>query len=175
MTDLNNLTPEKLRMVDGLFCVDEPRLSDMKSWEGQKFIQFTNESPNNYKPTSYIREDPIEWLARQPFNIENLTKNSTIVSFIASHWTYFRKELISNLQVYIPIASFGKVYKNTNWNIHPECSILEESTSQHEYFKAKNCIIVKYPFYLAIENLQEQDYSTEKLWDAFRLGIIPTI
>ncbi|CAG8831530.1 2758_t:CDS:2, partial [Racocetra persica] len=56
------------------------------------------------------------------------------------------------------------------------CAALEESTSQHyEDFRAKNCIIAKYPFYLAIENTKEQDYSTEKLWDAFKLGVVPII
>ncbi|CAG8804805.1 188_t:CDS:1, partial [Racocetra fulgida] len=26
-----------------------------------------------------------------------------------------------------------------------------------------------------IENTENQDYSTEKLWDAFRLGVVPII
>ncbi|CAG8735052.1 1301_t:CDS:1, partial [Racocetra persica] len=109
MTELKDLTPEELKMADGLFCVDQIKLPDVKSWEGQKFIRFTNEPPScpwcydqmerfdvlstydekSDVPASYIREDPTEWLIRQPFNIKDLTKNSTLASFIASHWTDF--------------------------------------------------------------------------------------
>ncbi|CAG8824009.1 9354_t:CDS:1, partial [Cetraspora pellucida] len=128
MTDLDDLTPDDLKTADALFCVDQLKLPNVKSWDGQKFIRFTNEPPANCPwcyymmerfdflssytedsnvPTSYIREDPIDWLARQPFNIENLSDNSTFVSFIASHWTDFRKDWVPKLQAHIPVASFG--------------------------------------------------------------------
>ncbi|CAG8828581.1 9259_t:CDS:2, partial [Dentiscutata erythropus] len=83
---------------------------------------------------------------------------------------------VPQLQAHIPVASFGKVHYNTDWDIFPECGALERNTVQHyEDFIAKNCIIEKYPFYLSIENSQDQDYSTEKLWDAFKLGVVPII
>ncbi|CAG8596209.1 9411_t:CDS:2 [Dentiscutata erythropus] len=171
MTDLGDLTSEELRTADGLFCVDEPILPEAKSWKGQKFIQLTTEpyvtcpscinnierwdfrstcDENSDVPTSYIRSDPDEWRAKEPFNLENLNKNSTVVSFIASHWTDFREEWVPKLQAHIPV------------------DLLRNTMEHYEDFNAKNCIISKYPFYMAIENSQEKDYSSEK-------GVVPII
>ncbi|CAG8830881.1 5736_t:CDS:1 [Gigaspora margarita] len=197
MSDLGDLTSEELKTADALFCVVRQILPEKKSWEGQKFVQFTIEpyitcplcsndiegfdfrSTYNEKsevPTSYIRSDPNIWRTKQPFNIENLDKNSTIVSFIATHWTDFRKDWVPKLQAHIPVASFGIVHHNTDWNIHPDCEALEKNTTDHyEDFNEKNCIIEKYPFYLSIENSQELDYSSEKFWDPFKLGVVPIV
>ncbi|CAG8603487.1 7583_t:CDS:2, partial [Racocetra fulgida] len=51
----------------------------------------------------------------------------------------------------------------------------EDSDIPTNFFESKNCVLSKYPFYLAIENCQEKDYSTEKFWIAFDLGIVPII
>ncbi|CAG8848366.1 25676_t:CDS:1, partial [Racocetra persica] len=154
-----------------------------KEWKGQKIIQYTLEpktycphchdtthlfdihatyDENSDIPTSYVRMDTEKWRSIVPFNITKLTPNSTFISFIASHWTEFRRGFIPNLEKHIPVASFGGVYHNTDW--YPEC-----------LSKSKKCIISKFPFYLAIENCQEKDYSTEKLWDVFSLGVVPVI
>ncbi|CAG8568132.1 16138_t:CDS:2, partial [Dentiscutata erythropus] len=119
-------------------------------------------------PTSYVRPDFESWRTQQPFNITKLSQNSTFISFITSHRTEFRETWVPTLQAYIPVASFGSFLPNTPWETHPECMNLE-------HFKAKNCIISKYPFYLSVENSQEKDYSTEKLWDPFYLGVVPVI
>ncbi|CAG8743955.1 2661_t:CDS:2, partial [Dentiscutata erythropus] len=108
-----NLTPEELRTADALFCVDQQILPEKKSCEGQKFIQLAVEpyitcpwcidnlerwdfrstyNENSDMPTSLIRSDPNGWRIKQPFNVESLNKNSTLVSFIASHWTDFRRD-----------------------------------------------------------------------------------
>ncbi|RIB13650.1 Glycosyltransferase Family 10 protein [Gigaspora rosea] len=186
---LKNLTYEELREADALLCVNQPNLPKNKTWNGQKFIQYTLEpmthcpqchdknklfdirathNESSDIPTSYIRMDTEKWRIRTPFNITKLSQNSTFISFIASHWTEFRGTFIKNLQTHIPVASFGKVYQNTNWEIYPECKNLG-------FFELKNCVISKYPFYLSIENSQEEDYTTEKLWDVFNLGVVPVI
>ncbi|CAG8459144.1 14016_t:CDS:2 [Gigaspora rosea] len=82
VTDLGSLTLEELKTADALLNVDYHILPEKKSWEGQ----------NSEVPTSYIRSDPNIWRTRQPFNVENLDKNSIIVSFIASHWTDFHND-----------------------------------------------------------------------------------
>ncbi|CAG8758403.1 14627_t:CDS:1, partial [Racocetra persica] len=185
--EIQNLTSEELKSADGLFCVNQPGLPKEKAWKGQKFIQYTLEpkthcpqchdkthlfdiratyDENSDIPTSYVRMDTEKWRTVVPFNITKLTPNSTFISFIASHWTKFRGEFIPKLEKHIPVASFGGVLRNTDW--YPECNGLS-------HFKSKNCIISKFPFYIAIENCQEKDYSTEKLWDAFSLGVVPVI
>ncbi|CAG8648934.1 13784_t:CDS:1 [Gigaspora margarita] len=187
--DLENLTPKEFKSADALLCVNQPSLPKMKAWKGQKFIQYTLEPTthcpfchdknhlfdiratvyeNSDIPTSYIRMDTKYWRSISPFDITKLSKDSTFISFIASHWTQFREDFVSSLETHIPVASFGGVRRNTDLHIHPECENLG-------YFKSKNCIISKYPFYLAIENTQENDYSTEKLWDTFNLGVVPVI
>ncbi|CAG8770710.1 39666_t:CDS:1 [Gigaspora margarita] len=230
--DLENLTPKEFKSADGFFCVEQPSLPNMKAWKGQKFIQYVLEpkthcpqchdkthlfdiiatfDENSDIPTSYIRMDSKHWRSISPFDITKLSKDSAFISFIASHWTQFREDFISSLEAHIPVASFGRVRRNTNWGIHPECvnlagsftntidgskgilttsgetettKIIRESvfkekktTTQEidERFNLKNCIISKYPFYLSIENSQEKDYSTEKLWDTFNLGVVPVI
>ncbi|RHZ77164.1 hypothetical protein Glove_184g12 [Diversispora epigaea] len=177
---LYNWISKELKTADALFCVNSPNLPKQKGWEGQKFIEYSlevNYAPGPFDilvtfretddvPTSYIRMDHNEWRKKKPFNITSLSPNSTFISFVASHWTKFRKTWIPTLQAHIPIASYGGVYKNTQWD--PECKGLP-------LFDMKNCVISKYPFYLAIENAQVQDYSTEKLWDTFNLGIVPVV
>ncbi|CAG8765298.1 25291_t:CDS:1, partial [Racocetra persica] len=119
-------------------------------------------------PTSYFGLDPGAMKTKTPFNITKLPHNSTLISFIASHETEFRKNFVPSLMEHIPVASFGGVSHNTDWNTHPDCENLD-------FFESKNCVLSKYPFYLAIENCQEKDYSTEKFWIAFDLGIVPII
>ncbi|CAG8711237.1 13035_t:CDS:2, partial [Racocetra fulgida] len=181
--EIEDLTSEELKSADGLLCVDQLGLPKEKAWKGQKFIQYTlepetyfpqyHDKTNPYDiratyyensdiPTSYVSMDTETWRSIVPFNITKLTPNSTFISFIASHWTQFRREFIPNLEKHIPVASFGGVYRNTDW--YPECPL-----------ESKNCIISKFPFYLAIENCQEKDYSTEKLWNTFNLGVVPVI
>ncbi|CAG8567452.1 4287_t:CDS:1 [Dentiscutata erythropus] len=187
--DLNSLTRKELKSADALLCVNQPDLPKEKAQKGQKFILYTLEPKTHCPechdqdylfdihatydedsdvPTSYIRMDSKHWRSISPFNITELSENSTFVSFIASHWTQFREDFISSIENYIPIASFGGVRHNTDWDFHPECENLG-------LFSEKNCIISKYPFYLAIENTDEKDYSTEKLWDTFNLGVVPVI
>ncbi|CAG8715034.1 10066_t:CDS:1 [Dentiscutata erythropus] len=191
MKDFKSLTQEELKSADALVCVNNPNpnLPKKKAWKGQKYILYTMEPkthcPDCYDknhqfdilatydedsdvPTSYVRMDFKHWHSKSPFNITRLSKNSPFVSFIASHWTQFREDFISSIENYIPIASFGGVRHNTDWDFYPECENLD-------FFGTKNCIISKYPFYLAIENSQEKDYSTEKLWDTFNLGVVPII
>ncbi|CAG8640881.1 13477_t:CDS:2, partial [Gigaspora rosea] len=97
VTDLGDLTLEELKTADALLCVDYHILPEKKSWEGQ----------NSKVPTSYIQSDPNILRTKLPFNVENLDKNSTIVSFIASHWTDFRNDWVPKLQAHISVASFG--------------------------------------------------------------------
>ncbi|CAG8717857.1 9700_t:CDS:1, partial [Racocetra fulgida] len=178
--DLNNITSEELKHADAFLCINEPNLPEKKAWEGQKFIQFTLE-PKTYcpychdenhifdilatydedsdVPTSYFGLDPGAMKTKTPFNITQLPPNSTLISFIASRETEFRKNFVPSLMKHIPVASFGGVHHNTDWNIYPECERLD-------FFESKNCVLSKYPFYLAIENCQEKDYSTEKFWIA---------
>ncbi|CAG8659766.1 3146_t:CDS:1, partial [Dentiscutata heterogama] len=188
--DLGSLTRKELKSADALLCVNQPiNLPKEKAWKGQKFILYNLEpkeacphchnqnhlfdihatyDDDSEVPTSYVRMDSKHWRSKSPFNVTKLSKNSTFVSFIASHWTQFREDFISSIETYIPIASFGSVRHNSDWDLHPECVYSER-------FTAKNCIISKYPFYLAIENSKEKDYSTEKLWDTFNLGVVPVI
>ncbi|RIB15091.1 hypothetical protein C2G38_2094116, partial [Gigaspora rosea] len=110
VTDLGDLTLEELKTADALLCVDYHILPEKKSWEGQKFVQFSIEPYINCPscmPTSYIQSDPNILRTKLPFNVENLDKNSTIVSFIASHWTDFRNDWVPKLQAHISVASFG--------------------------------------------------------------------
>ncbi|CAG8586759.1 2438_t:CDS:1, partial [Scutellospora calospora] len=123
---------------------------------------------NSDIPTSYVRMDVEKWRTAIPFNVTKLSQNSTIISVIASHWTEFYDTFIPSLETHVPIASFDGVHNNTDWNFYPECSNLD-------YFEKKNCIVSKYPFYLSIESFPENDYSTEKLWDTFNLGVVPVI
>ncbi|CAG8806491.1 15493_t:CDS:1, partial [Dentiscutata erythropus] len=169
-----------LKTADALFCVNSPNLPKQKGWEGQKFIEYSLEisyipgpfdifvtfKETSDVPTSYIQMDPNEWRKKPPFNITSLSPNSTFISFVASHLTEFRKTWIPTLQAHIPVASYGTVYKNTPWD--SECK-------DFSWSNLKNCVISKYPFYLAIENSQVQDYSTEKLWDTFNLGVVPVV
>ncbi|CAG8768170.1 10204_t:CDS:1 [Cetraspora pellucida] len=187
--NLNDLTSEELKNADAFFCVNQPSLPKKRAWKGQRFIQYTLEPKTHCPqchdknhifdiratyhessdiPTSYVRMDSKRWLSVLPFNITKLRQNSPFISFIASHWTEFRENFISSIEAHIPVASFGSVRQNTDWRIYPECEGLN-------YFDSKNCIISKYPFYFAIENSQEEDYSTEKLWDTFNLGVVPVI
>ncbi|CAG8727303.1 27353_t:CDS:1 [Dentiscutata erythropus] len=182
-----SLSPTELQTVDALFNVNTQ--PSEKEWKGKKNIKLTLEPktyyPNfhiNYElfdiyssfdedsdlPTSYVRVDPEIWRTIQPFNLTKLSPNSTLISFIATHMTEYRKTFIPSLQAHMSVASFGKVHYNTPWNLYPECLNLER-------FEAKNCAISKYPFYLSIENCQEKDYSTEKLWDTFKLGDVPVV
>lgn len=39
--------------------------------------------------------------------------------------------------------------------------------------KSKNSVLSKYLFYLALENQNEDDYITEKLWGSFESGVLP--
>ncbi|CAG8526025.1 20589_t:CDS:1 [Dentiscutata erythropus] len=186
---LKDLRYKELRKADALLCVNQPNLPKKKAWNGQKFIQYTLEPTTHCPqchdkndlfdiratftegsdvPTSYIRTDAEKWRIKTPFNVKKLSQNSPFISFVASHWTKFRQTFVKDLQDHIPVASFGKIHRNTEWKIYPECLKLG-------LFDAKNCVISKYPFYLSIENSQEDDYSTEKLWDAFDLGIVPVI
>ncbi|CAG8658936.1 6701_t:CDS:1 [Cetraspora pellucida] len=188
--DIENLTSKELKSVDALFCVNQPGLPAKKAWNGQKFIQYTLEpmthcpechdknhlfdiratyDENSDIPTSYVRMDSRKWKLVPPFNLKDLSQDSPLVSFVNSHWTKFRKDFVQNLMNYISVASFGGIYQTTDWDIHPECEGL------NDLFDLKNCVISKYPFYLAIENCQEKDYSTEKLWDTFNLGVVPVI
>ncbi|CAG8694118.1 22602_t:CDS:2, partial [Dentiscutata erythropus] len=171
MTKLDNLMPEEFRMADGLFCIDWQILPKIKSWEGLKI--FDQQLMKILICLQVTFNQILEWQTKEPFNLKNLNENSTIVSFIASHWTDFRKDWVPKLQAYIYIASFGKVHHNTDWDIHSECATFKRNTMYYfEDFNAKNCIISKYPFYLAIENLQEKNYSSKKLWDLFKLGAV---
>ncbi|RIB06183.1 Glycosyltransferase Family 10 protein [Gigaspora rosea] len=186
---LDQVDLKELKTVDALFCANKPNLPKEKAWKGQKLIHFTLEPKTHCPkchdkndffdiratfdedsdiPTSYVRANFESWRTQQPFDVTKLSPNSTFISFIASHWTEFRESWIPTLQAYLPVASFGSVLPNTPWEKYPECLNLEE-------FAAKNCIISKYPFYLSIENCQEKDYSTEKLWDPFYLGVVPVI
>ncbi|CAG8839204.1 10843_t:CDS:1, partial [Cetraspora pellucida] len=139
---LNDLTSEELKNADALFCVNQPNLPKERAWKGQKYIQFTLE-PKTYCPqchdknhmfdiratyqessdipTSYVRMDSAKWRTVLPFNITKLHKNSTFISFIASHLTEFRKTFIPSIEAHIPVASFGGVNHNTDWNTYPEC------------------------------------------------------
>ncbi|RIB29277.1 Glycosyltransferase Family 10 protein [Gigaspora rosea] len=185
---IEDLTSEELKTADAIFYVNQPAPLKSKAWKGQKFIQYTLESATYYPqyhdknklfdihvtfdedsdvPTSFIR-DPEKWRTKQPFDMGKLPSSSPPISLIASQWTDFRKSWIPTLKEHIPIASFGSVHWNTNWDIHPECADLNP-------YEIKNCIISKYPFHLSIELSQEKDYSTEKLWDVFNSGSVPII
>ncbi|CAG8839518.1 9546_t:CDS:1, partial [Cetraspora pellucida] len=92
--------------------------------------------------------------------------------------TDFRLTFIPSLEAHMSIASFGSVNWNTPWDLYPECQNLENLKSKNlalPKFEKKNCVISKYPFYLAIENCQDKDYTTEKVWDTFKLGVVPVI
>ncbi|CAG8845234.1 32795_t:CDS:1, partial [Racocetra persica] len=164
--NLDDLTPKELKNADALFCVNQPKLPKKKAWKGQKFIQYTLEPKTHCPqchdknhlfdfrathdessdvPTSYVRMDSTRWRLVPPFDVKKLSQNSPFISFIASHWTEFRENFVSSIEAHIPVASFGGVRHNTDWNIHPECEGLS-------HFDSKNCIISKYPFYFSIEN-----------------------
>ncbi|KAF0413271.1 alpha-1,4-fucosyltransferase [Gigaspora margarita] len=186
--DLTELSYTELKTADAIFNIDNVSLPKKKARKGQKFITLSLEpkthNPDYYHngsydiyssfdedsdiPTSYVRIDPDIWRIIPPFNITKLSPNSTLISFIATHATEFRKSFVPLLQAHMNVAAFGAVHWNTPWELYPECLNLGK-------YDAKNCAISKYPFYLAIENCQEKDYSTEKLWDVFNLGVVPVI
>ncbi|CAG8572424.1 22577_t:CDS:2 [Dentiscutata erythropus] len=160
--NLGELYPVELRTADAIF--NSLRLIVRLA----TYDIYSSFDENSDISTSYVRTDPEIWRATPPFNITTLSTNSTLISFIASHITEFRKSFIPLLQAHMNVASFGNVYQNTPWDLYPECLNLWK-------FDTKNCVVSKYPFYLAIESCQEKDYSTEKLWDIFKLGVVPVI
>ncbi|CAG8497782.1 19578_t:CDS:1 [Cetraspora pellucida] len=196
---LSSIPSTEHETVDALFNVDYAFLPEQKAWKGQKYIKLSIE-PKTYGggfdrdyesfdihssfdedsdvPTSYVRFDPEKLRIIQPFNISKLSSNSTLISLIASHTTDFRSSFIPSLQVHMPVASFGLVNRNAHWDLYPEClnvKVDPKNGAILEKFETKNCVISKFPFYLSIENCQEKDYSTEKLWDTFKLGVVPVI
>ncbi|CAG8753787.1 35408_t:CDS:1, partial [Racocetra persica] len=187
-TRIEDLTSAELETADAIFYVNQPTPLKSKAWRGQKLIQYTLDPVAYYPqyhdkrkqfdihvtfdedsevPTSFIR-DPEKWRTKQPYDIEKHPSNIPAISFIASHWTKFRESWIPSLQEHIPIASFGSVHWNTNFDIHPECA-------NSDSYELKLCIISKYPFHLYIETSQEKDYTTDKLWDVFKSGSVPII
>ncbi|CAG8657099.1 3045_t:CDS:1 [Cetraspora pellucida] len=187
-TRIEDLTSAELNAADAIFYVNQPTPLKSKAFKGQKLIQYTlmpatyypqyHDKNNKFNihvtfdedsevPTSYIR-NPEKWRVKEPYKIEKHPSNVASISFIASHSTKFRETWIPTLKEHIPIASFGSVHWNTNWDIHPECTNLEP-------YELKNCIISKYPFHLYIETSQEKDFTTEKLWDVFKSGSVPII
>ncbi|CAG8495340.1 40696_t:CDS:1 [Gigaspora margarita] len=183
-----DIASSELETADALFNVDTSQSRETLR-EGQKTIKLTIEPKTHCSgchygndlvdiyssfdedsdlPTSYVRDDPEIWRTIQPFDITKLSPNSTLVSFVASHMTEYRKTFIPSLQDHMSVASFGYVYQNTPWSHYPECLNLGK-------FETKNCVVSKYPFYLALESCQEKDYSTEKLWNTFKVGVVPII
>ncbi|CAG8743953.1 2660_t:CDS:2, partial [Dentiscutata erythropus] len=152
-----SLSPTELQTVDALFNVNSQ--PSEKEWKGKKIIKLTLEPktyyPNfhiNYElfdiyssfdedsdlPISYVRVDPEIWRTIEPFNLTRLSPNSTLISFIATRMTEYRRTFIPSLQAHISVASFGVI--PVIWGVpnvrsylpHPKSAILIEDFSDVE-------------------------------------------
>eukprot|EP01100_Stratorugosa_tubuloviscum_P001797 TRINITY_DN1404_c0_g1_i2.p1 TRINITY_DN1404_c0_g1~~TRINITY_DN1404_c0_g1_i2.p1 ORF type:complete len:376 (-),score=119.83 TRINITY_DN1404_c0_g1_i2:87-1214(-) len=80
----------------------------------------------------------------------------------SNHRTEFIKELLQHLE----IKSYGRCFNNQP--TPPEGRRFTDTAEGYKY-----SIISKHKFHLAFENIQEEDYVTEKIWQSFESGSIP--
>ncbi len=80
-----------------------------------------------------------------------------------------RDNYVQELMKYIPVDSFGKClhYKEIAEEF-PECVVGNPHGD-------KRCVIAHYKYTLSFENCFEEDYVTEKFYDALQVGSIPIV
>ena len=151
----------------------------------QPWIIYSTETEDNYpqlkdpnymnkfdiKATYHLNSDiPISYFISLEFytrfwNMETKNENALIAVLVSNcNPINYRNELISELSLYIPLHSYGKCFHNIE--TPPEMNELSP-------WEARWHITSKYKFTLAIENSNEDDYVTEKLFYSFLVGSVP--
>jgi len=93
---------------------------------------------------------------RIPFRQAPVHKNRTVAAFISNcNTNNRRKAILDELMEYIEVDSFGACSRNMYGN------------------GDKMTILQHYKFYLAFENSNTEDYVTEKVYHALRVGSVP--
>jgi len=116
---------------------------------------------NNYFPAQFRSKGA-------PF----LFKKDSLLFLYSSCFRFQRNQLFDELSKLISIDSLGNCKTNKNINeLFPDCAKFPRSGSSA--WLQSECLLHNYKFYLAIENVQEPDYITEKLYQGLRSGSVP--
>ena len=119
--------------------------------------------------TSYNNYFPAQFKSKgAPFQ----SKRDSVLFLYSSCFRYQRGLLFDELSKLISIDSLGGCKTNKNINEEfPECA--KHPRSGSSVWQQSECLFHNYKFYLAIENTQEPDYITEKLYQGLRAGSVP--
>ncbi|CCD18972.1 hypothetical protein, conserved in T. vivax [Trypanosoma vivax Y486] len=87
------------------------------------------------------------------------------VAVFSSSSAAHRGEFVDELSMHYPVHSYGRFMRT---NATPaECSHLEDR------YELKMCVLRNYKYAIALENTEENDYVTEKVYHALLAGSIP--
>ena len=118
-------------------------------------------SINNYFPAQFLSKG-------SPFT----SKRDSLLFVYSACFRFHRGQLFQELSKLISIDSFGGCFTNKDIKKEfPDCASLPRS-GQTVWLQSE-CLMHNYKFYLAIENIQEPDYITERLYQGLRSGSVP--
>jgi hypothetical protein len=180
-----NLILEPHRLADAYAVVfhlpTAPDLTRLQKYPNQKWIGWSMECHAHYPHQAdpeYMRQFDLtmtyEWTSDVPVSYfgpgmtadftkrpEPKTADALIVYFESSHIDRSgRHAFVSELMNFLPIHSYGKIFRNR---------ILAEDKGA----ETKMATISQYRFVLACENAIATDYVTEKFFDPLRTGSVP--
>ena len=87
-----------------------------------------------------------------------------------------RKRLIQEIMGLLPVASFGNCMRTKNLSQElPHCHIGKFHPHKPWFTgrEEKECMLYHHKFTLAFENSVDENYISEKLWQALKMGTVP--
>jgi len=118
-------------------------------------------SINNYFPAQFLSKGSTF-----------ASKRDSLLFVYSACFRFHRSQLFDELSKLIAIDSFGVCKNNKDIKEEfPECATFPRSGPT--VWLQSECLMHNYKFYLAIENIQEPDYITERLYQGLRAGSVP--
>eukprot|EP00158_Paraphelidium_tribonemae_P005816 Partr_v1_DN27541_c0_g1_i1_m30618 putative (Alpha (1,3) fucosyltransferase len=124
---------------------------------------------DSHVQTSYIDDDISQFRTEiSPFR----DRKNAILWVQSNCGAEHRNNIVREMRKYYQVDSLGPcLNSNSTAVVWPEC-VAFERTSSTRYWE-KECLLSKYKFVFALENSEDDYYTTEKLWQALKRGAVP--
>ncbi|KAG8341534.1 hypothetical protein TRVL_07639 [Trypanosoma vivax] len=112
-----------------------------------------------------VEQNRVEAVSEQELWNDWSARHSAIAVFFTAGGSR-RDDLVKELGKYYPVHKYGR--KGRTNSTPPECAHLQNSR-----YELKICVFRNYKYAIALENTEETDYVTEKVYHALLAGSIP--
>lgn len=190
--EFNCLVSDKFNISDADICVRNARKPPRSGregscvtvgygWEGKQRFKHVGNAEKDYDTSAtYMSSStfPMPHVHRNRFAFNHyfpggqpappvLPLPERSASFIAKNCydtTNRRADLVKFLMKHIPVRSLGDCLRNTDW---------PDDSKANNTLTSKVAVLERYALSLALENQNEEDYVSEKVFQALQAGVIP--